>query len=118
VLSGITGRMEIDWHGRRLWLVRGLSVLFLILSGILVLNSLWKDPSPSNSVEIERAFIEEVPAMLAMLHPGVAPASGKDQKDQLSDVSRRIINDPSLLKNDLVITVSNLPLAETSEEVE
>jgi predicted acylesterase/phospholipase RssA/ABC-type phosphate/phosphonate transport system substrate-binding protein len=115
-LSGIAGHMEIDWHARRLWLLRGLTILVLILTGILILGSLWRERSPSDSVQIEKAFIEQVPAMLAMLEPGFAPAAGADQKEQLRDISRRIINDPSLLKRDLVITVSNLPLAESSAE--
>src|SRR5262249_17893468 len=47
VLSGLKGRVEIDWHGRRLWLVRMLTMLVLIFAGTLVLTSLWKDRSPS-----------------------------------------------------------------------
>jgi predicted acylesterase/phospholipase RssA/ABC-type phosphate/phosphonate transport system substrate-binding protein len=117
-LSGMAGRLEIDWHGRRHWLIRGLTLLVLILAGILILDALWKERSPSDSAQIEKAFIFRVPEMLAVLHPGFAAAAGADQKEQLRDISRRILNEPSLLKRDLVITVSNLPLAESLEEAD
>lgn len=117
VASGFKGYLEIDWHGRRLWLVRMLTMLVLISAGVLFLTSLWKDRSPSNSAEIEKAFIQKIPEMLNTLHPGFGRASGSTQQDQLHDISERIINEPSLLKRDLVITVSNLPL-EISEEPE
>jgi predicted acylesterase/phospholipase RssA/ABC-type phosphate/phosphonate transport system substrate-binding protein len=112
VLSGIAGRFDIDWHGRRQWLVRMLTASVLLCTGVLILNSLWKDPSLSNSIQIERAFIKRVPKMLADLH-GFAPASGSNEKEQLIDISKRIVKDPALLKRDLVITVSNLPLSES-----
>jgi predicted acylesterase/phospholipase RssA/ABC-type phosphate/phosphonate transport system substrate-binding protein len=115
VLSGLKGYLEIDWHGRRLWLVRMLTMLVLIFAGILFLTSLWKDRSPSNSTEIEKAFINKIPAMLHTLQPKFGPASGSTQQDQLQDVSERIITDKSLLKRDLVITVSNLPLDASNE---
>jgi len=117
VASGFRGYFEIDWHSRRLWLVRLLTMLVLIFAGVLFLTSLWKDRSPSDSVEIEKAFIQRIPEMLNTLHPGFERASGSTQPEQLHDISERIINNPALLKRDLVITVSNLPL-ETSEEPE
>jgi ABC-type phosphate/phosphonate transport system substrate-binding protein len=116
VLSGIAGRFEIDWHSRRLWLVRGLTVLVVLLAGVLVLDSLWKQPSLSNASEIENAFIKKIPEMLAVLRPGFAAAAGDTAKEKLSDISRRIAADPSMMQRDLVITVSNLPLAESVEE--
>ncbi len=115
VLSGIAGYVNIDWHGRRRWLVRMLTASVVMFAGILILNSLWKDSSLSKSIQIERAFIRRVPDMLAVLHNGFAPASGQSEKEQLVDISRRIVNNPSMLKRDLVITVSNLPLSETQE---
>ena len=116
VLSGIAGRFDIDWHSRRQWLVRMLTALVLMFAGILMLNSLWKDPSLSNSIQIEKSFIRRVPKMLAEFN-GFAAASGKDEKEQLVDISQRILSDSSLLKRDLVITVSNLPLRESTQEV-
>jgi predicted acylesterase/phospholipase RssA/ABC-type phosphate/phosphonate transport system substrate-binding protein len=116
VLSGITGRFEIDWNSRRLWLVRGLTLLVVVLAGILVLDSLWKETSPSNTSEIENAFIIKIPEMLTIIRPGFSPATGSNSEEKLQDISRRIINDPSLLQRDLVITVSNLPLTESVEE--
>ena len=113
VLSGIAGRFDIDWHGRRQWLVRTLSALVIMCAGVLLLNSFWKDHSLSNSIQIEKAFIRRVPKMLAVFN-GFAAASGKDEKEQLRDISNRILSDSSLLKRDLVITVSNLPLRESS----
>lgn len=110
VLSGLKGYFEIDWHGRRLWLVRMLTMLVLIFAGILFLTSLWKDRSPSDSAEIEKAFIQKIPAMLHALNSNFKPASGSTQEEQLQDISERIITDSSVLKRDLVITVSNLPL--------
>lgn len=115
VLSGIAGYGNIDWHGRRRWLVRMLTASVLMFAGILVLNSLWKDSSLSKSIQIERAFIRRVPEMLAVLHDGFAPASGQHEKEQLVDISQRIVQNPSMLKRDLVITVSNLPLSEFQE---
>ncbi|HEX5876478.1 MAG TPA: patatin-like phospholipase family protein [Pyrinomonadaceae bacterium] len=112
VLSGIAGYVDIDWHGRRRWLVRMLTASVLMFAGILILNSLWKDSSLSKSIQIERAFIRRVPEMLAVLHNGFAPASGQHENEQLVDISQRIVNHPSMLKRDLVITVSNLPLSE------
>src|ERR1041384_7149394 len=106
VLSGLKGYIEIDWHGRRLWLVRMLTMLVLIFAGILFLTSLWKDRSPSDSVEIEKAFIEKIPPMLHTLNSKFEPASGSTQQEELQDISERIITDRSLLKRDLVITVS------------
>lgn len=116
VLSGITGRFEIDWNSRRLWLLRALTLSVVVFAGILVLNSLWKDMSPSNTSEIENAFITKIPEMLAIIKPDFAPATGSNNEDKLQDISSRIINDPSLLQRDLVITVSNLPLTESVEE--
>ncbi|HUS11108.1 MAG TPA: patatin-like phospholipase family protein [Pyrinomonadaceae bacterium] len=117
VASGFKGHVEIDWHSRRVWLVRMLTMLVLIFAGVLFLTSLWKDRSPSDSAEIEKAFSQRIPEMLNILHPGFGRASGSTQQEQLHDVSERIINVPSLFKRDLVITVSNLPI-ETSEEPE
>jgi hypothetical protein len=114
VASGIRGRVDIDWDGRRLWLLRILTVMVLGFAGVLVLTSLWKDRSPSDSVQIERAFIRQIPQMLAQLQPGFEPAAGQNEKDQLSDISARVFRD-KLLKRDLVITVSNLPLTEASD---
>lgn len=116
VLSGIAGYVDIDWHARRRWLVRLLTASVLGFAGILILNSLWKDSSLSKSIQIERAFIKRVPEMLAVLHQeGFAPASGQNEKEQLVDISKRIVNNPSMLKRDLVITVSNLPLSESQQ---
>jgi predicted acylesterase/phospholipase RssA/ABC-type phosphate/phosphonate transport system substrate-binding protein len=115
VLSGIAGYLDIDWHGRRRWLVRLLTASVLMFAGILIVNSLWKDSSLSKSIQIERAFIRRVPKMLDKLHGGFPPASGQNEKQQLVDISQRIVNNPSMLKRDLVITVSNLPLSESQE---
>ena len=52
--------------------------------------------------------------MLAVLHDDFVPASGQNEKEQLVDISQRIVNN-SMLKRDLVITVSNLPLSEFQE---
>jgi predicted acylesterase/phospholipase RssA/ABC-type phosphate/phosphonate transport system substrate-binding protein len=118
VLSGLKGKVEIDWHSRRLWLVRMLTMLVLIFAGILFLTSLWKDRSPSDSAEIDKTFITKIPAMLDIVHPGFGRgASGSTLDEQLHDISKRIMDDPTLLKRDLVITVSNLPL-DASEELE
>jgi len=114
IASGFKGYVEIDWQSRRLWLVRMLTVLVLISAGVLLLTSLWKDRSLSDSAEIEKAFIQKIPEMVNTLHPGFARVSGSTQQEQLHDISERIISDPSLFKRDLVITVSNLPL-ETEE---
>ncbi|HKS26474.1 MAG TPA: patatin-like phospholipase family protein [Pyrinomonadaceae bacterium] len=116
VLSGIAGRFEIDWHSRRLWLVRGLAVLVIALAGVLVLDSLWKQRSLSNVSKIESAFIEKIPEMIRVQKPDFALATGREQEEKLQDISRRIVSDPSLIQRDLVITVSNLPLAEQDEE--
>jgi predicted acylesterase/phospholipase RssA/ABC-type phosphate/phosphonate transport system substrate-binding protein len=115
VLSGLKGRMDIDWNSRRLWLVRMLTMLVLIFAGVLFLTSLWKDRSPSDSGQIEKAFITRIPQMLNILHPGFESASGGSQEDQLQDISARIVKNPTLLKRDLVITVSNLPLDPADE---
>ena len=115
VLSGIAGYVDIDWHGRRRWLVRMLTASVLMFAGILIVTSLWRDSSLSKSIQIERAFIKRVPEMLAVLHDGFASASGQDENEQLVDISQRIVNNPSMLKRDLVITVSNLPLSEFQE---
>ena len=114
-LSGLRGRVEIDWHGRRVWLVRMLTMLVLMFAGILFLTSLWKDRSPSDSAEIEKAFIKKIPEMLNILRPGFGEVSRSSRQDQLHDISERIVKDPLLLKRDLVITVSNLPV-ETPDE--
>lgn len=114
--SGIVGRMNIDWHGRRLWLVRGLAVMVAVLGSVLILDSLWKESSPSNSSEIETAFIQKVPGMLAKLRPDFAAARGGTNEEKLQDISRRIVNDPSLLQRNLVITLSSLPLTEPLTE--
>lgn len=112
VASGIRGRFNIDWHSRRLWLVRMLAMLVVVFALILVLTSLWKDRSPSNSAQIEKAFIQKIPAMLEALHPGF---KNKYKDAELSDISKAISSDPTLLKRNLIITVSNLPLSDTSE---
>ena len=113
VASGIRGRLNIDWHSRRIWLVRMLAMLVVVFALILVLTSLWKDRSPSNSAQIEKAFIQKVPAMLEVLHPGFKK---RYNNADLSNISKAISSDPSLLKRNLIITVSNLPLSDTSEE--
>ena len=115
VLSGLKGYVEIDWHSRRVWLVRMLTMLVLICGGVLLLTSLWKDRAPSDSAEIEKAFIAKIPQMMEILHPGFGPVSGSSAKEQLQDISERIIKDPSVFKRDLVITVSNLPLDPAEE---
>ncbi|MDX6559721.1 MAG: hypothetical protein QOF72_2770 [Blastocatellia bacterium] len=115
VASGVTGRLNIDWHGRRLWLIRGLTVLVVLVACVLVIDSLWKEPSPSNSLEIENAFIVRVPGMLAMLRHFPA-GSGDGQAEKLRDISRRIVTDPSLLQRNLVITLSSLPLTDSVAE--
>ena len=114
-LSGFRGWLDIDWNGRRLWLVRMLTMLVLIFAGFLILTSLWKDHSPSDSAQIEKAFAKKIPEMLDVLRPGF---SSSYKKPELSAISERIVDDPLILKRDLVITVSNLPLDESAEETD
>lgn len=111
-LSGIWKFRPINWTSYYPLFLRSMAAGLLVVGGFLILHALMKEPSASNSSEIEKAFINNVPRLIASLSGNFPDASGGGREEKLRDISRRIIGSPELIKRDLVITVSRLPLKE------
>jgi predicted acylesterase/phospholipase RssA len=114
VLSGIWRFRQINWATHYPRFLRVMTAGFAVVSVFLVLQVFIKEPSASNASEIENAFINKIPGLVANLNGGFAPAQGKTREEKLRDISRRITADRGLIKRDLVITVSRLPLRESA----
>jgi predicted acylesterase/phospholipase RssA len=112
VLSGIWKFRQINWAAHYPVFLRALTAGFVAVAFFLILQVFIKEPSASNASEIENAFIKKIPDLIDKLNGGFAPARGEDRAEKLRDISRRIAENPSLVKRDLVITVSRLPLKE------
>jgi predicted acylesterase/phospholipase RssA/ABC-type phosphate/phosphonate transport system substrate-binding protein len=114
VLSGIWKFRQINWAAHYPRFLRALTMAFAAVAVFLILQVFIKEKSASNASEIENAFINKIPVLISKLNGGFEPAHGENSTEKLRDISRRIAADPGLIKRDLVITVSRLPLRESA----
>jgi hypothetical protein len=102
-----------DWGKWRLPLVAWTSVAFLFLSMVLVLEALFKESSPSRAIGIESAFLTEIPALIKeSIDPGF-DYQQQEGRTPLESVSQAIVQ-RGLLKRNLIITTSKLPVDESN----
>lgn len=102
---------NFDWAKRREHAVLWTAIVLVILSGVLFLQLLFKETSPSESKGIEQAFLDEVPRLVKSTIDEsftFEPAAGKTK---LESLSQQLLA-KNLLKRDLVITTSRLPVSE------
>jgi predicted acylesterase/phospholipase RssA len=111
VISGWKMFPPFDWNARRNGLIRGMAIGLIIISALLLLHTVLVEPSLSNTTGIERAFSTGVPRIIRRFKPDFAPPTTESGITQLESISNQILAD-NLLKRDLVITASRLPIDE------
>lgn len=101
----------IKWRGS---FVGWTAIVLVVIIILLVLEGLFRESSPSKVDGIEQAFLENVPVLIKKtVKSDFAYSPANDTQDSLGLLSRQIMTD-HLLKRDLVITSSKLPVTENT----
>jgi predicted acylesterase/phospholipase RssA/ABC-type phosphate/phosphonate transport system substrate-binding protein len=105
---------DFDLDQRRERAVLWTAILFLFVCGVLMLQLLFKEPSPSESIGIERAFVEQIPKLVHNTVDKDFERKTAPDKTDLQALSEQLFAD-KLLQRDLVITTSRLPVSENDQ---
>jgi predicted acylesterase/phospholipase RssA/ABC-type phosphate/phosphonate transport system substrate-binding protein len=100
----------LNWRGRA---VAWMAIILVAFIGLLILEGFLSESSPSKVDGIEKAFVERVPALIKSTVDPNFDYSAASTQEELESISQKIMAD-GLLKRDLVITASKLPVTETS----
>ena len=103
---------NFDWTTRRPYLVWAMSVVLIVGSIGLVMETFFRASAPSKATGIEAAFAEKFPILIQKtIQPDFAIAPAKDAQTTLQLISQKLM-DPiaPMLQRDLVITASRLPI--------
>ena len=103
-----------DWDRRREHAVLWTAILLLILSGAMMLHLFFKEPSPSESIGIEEAFVQQVPRLVRNTIDASFTSQKTEGKTDLQSLSAQLLAG-KLLQRDLVITTSRLPVSENDK---
>ncbi len=109
---GIVVWRNFDWTTHRPYLVWAMSILLLVGSIGLVMETFFRASAPSKATGIEQALAEKFPNLIrATIQPEFEIAPSTDSECALQQISRKLLdqNGP-LLQRDLVITTSRLPI--------
>jgi hypothetical protein len=103
-----------EWNRHRRAFVWSLTGLFILCSAALVHQSLFRTDAPSGPLGIEEAFAQQIPTLIRQtVSPGFNPPQ---TSEPLKSLSLSLLDNLSpMLKRDLVITTSKLPMAPTAE---
>jgi hypothetical protein len=102
---------DFDWDKRRERAVLWTTILLVFFSGVLVLQLFFKESSPSESVGIERAFVQQIPTLVQNTVDKSFASKTIPGRTDLQSLSEQLLSQ-NLLQRDLVITTSRLPASE------
>jgi predicted acylesterase/phospholipase RssA/ABC-type phosphate/phosphonate transport system substrate-binding protein len=108
---------SFDWTTRRPYLVWALSVLLVIGATGLVMETFFRASAPSKATGIEDAFAEKLPILIQRtIAPHFVIAPGQHSEYVLRQISQKLMDpNASMLKRDLVITTSRLPIDQSDK---
>jgi predicted acylesterase/phospholipase RssA/ABC-type phosphate/phosphonate transport system substrate-binding protein len=101
---------DFDWNHRRETVVWLMTILLIVMTAGLLLETLFRASAPSKAEGIEQAFAQKFPALIRnTIDPGFDPATGAANESPLQGISREFMLRNGL-KRDLIITTSRLPI--------